>query len=81
MGTPISPVSSRQKPAEAHQVLCTGRPRPRGVDAPTPVSQILSFERQNNLAINVFGWDKGLIVYQSSKQPPDIPYNQPAVNQ
>ena len=39
-----------------------------GVDAPMPVSQILKVERQNNLAINVFGWDKGVIVYQSSKQ-------------
>ena len=44
-----------------------------GVDAPTPVSQILKVERHNNLAINVFGWDKGVIVYQSSKQPPGIP--------
>ena len=26
-------------------------------------------ERQNNLAINVFGWDKGVIVHQLSKQP------------
>ena len=27
------------------------------IDAPTPISQIGKVERQNNLAINVFGWD------------------------
>ena len=44
-----------------------------GIDAPTPISQIPRFERQNDMAINVFGWDKGLIVHQISKQPEDIP--------
>ncbi|KAK3790228.1 hypothetical protein RRG08_027443 [Elysia crispata] len=34
-----------------------------GVDAPTPISQIGKVERQNDLAINVFGWDKGVIVH------------------
>ena len=28
----------------------------------------LRVERQNNLAINVFGWDKGVIVHHISKQ-------------
>ena len=40
-----------------------------GIDAPTPISQIASVERQNYLAINVFGWDKGVIVHHVSKQP------------
>ncbi|KAK3778630.1 hypothetical protein RRG08_033410 [Elysia crispata] len=40
-----------------------------GIDAPTPISQIGKVERQNNLAINVFGWDKGVIVHHVSKQP------------
>ena len=40
-----------------------------GIDAPTPISQIGEVERQNNLAINVFGWDKGVIVHRLSKQP------------
>ncbi|KAK3800107.1 hypothetical protein RRG08_015073 [Elysia crispata] len=40
-----------------------------GIDAPTPISQIGEVERQNNLAINVFGWDKGVIVHHLSKQP------------
>ena len=44
-----------------------------GIDAPTPISQIPRFERQNDMAINVFGWDKGLTVHQISKQPEDIP--------
>ena len=29
-----------------------------GIDTPTPISQIGKVERQNDLAINVFGWDK-----------------------
>ena len=40
-----------------------------GIDAPTPISQIDKVERHNNLAINVFGWDKGVIVHHLSKQP------------
>ena len=40
-----------------------------GIDAPTPISQIASVERQNYLAIKVFGWDKGVIVHHVSKQP------------
>ena len=43
------------------------------INAPTPISQIGKVERQNNLAINVFGWDKGITVHRLSKQPQDIP--------
>ena len=38
-----------------------------------PFSQIPRAERQNNQAVNVFGWDKGVIVHHISKQPEDIP--------
>ena len=44
-----------------------------GIDAPTPISQIPKVEGQNNLAINVFGCDKGVIVHHISKQPEDMP--------
>ena len=44
-----------------------------GIDTPTPISQIGKVERQNDLANNVFGWDKGVIVHHISKQPEDIP--------
>ena len=44
-----------------------------GIDAPTPVSQIPKVERQNNLAINVFGWEKGVTVHHISKQPENMP--------
>ena len=44
-----------------------------GIDAPAPISQIKRAERQNNLTINVFGWDKGVIVHHISKQPEDMP--------
>ena len=30
-------------------------------------------EKQNNLAINVFGWDKGVTIHRLSKQPQEIP--------
>ena len=42
-----------------------------GIDAPTPISQILRVDRQNNLAIKVL--DKGVIVHHISKQPKDMP--------
>ena len=32
----------------------------QGVDAPTPISQIPKVEKQSNLAIYVFGWNKGV---------------------
>ena len=44
-----------------------------GIDAPTPISQILRVEQQNNLTIDVFGWDKGVIVHHISEQPQEIP--------
>ena len=40
-----------------------------GIDFPLPVSQVPKLEKQNGLAINVFGWDKGVIVHHISKQP------------
>ncbi|MEW8615747.1 MAG: hypothetical protein AB2610_21530, partial [Candidatus Thiodiazotropha sp.] len=39
----------------------------------TPISQIPNVEKQSNLAINVFGWDKGVTVHHLSKQPQEIP--------
>ena len=44
-----------------------------GIDVPTPISQIGKVEHQNDLAISVFGWDKGVIVHHVSKQPEDMP--------
>ena len=46
-----------------------------GIDFPTPVSQIDKLERQNpNLAINVFGWEKGnVVVYKISEKGGEIP--------
>ena len=45
----------------------------QGIDAPTPISQIPKVEKLNNLAINVFGWDKGVTVYRLSAQPDGMP--------
>ena len=36
-----------------------------GIDAPTLMSQITKVEKQNNLAINVFGWVKGVAVHSA----------------
>ena len=44
-----------------------------GIISPVPISQIPRTERQNNRAVNLFGWDKGAIVHHISKQPEDIP--------
>ena len=44
-----------------------------GIDAPSHISQIPKVERQNNLAISVFGWDKGIIIHRLNKHSEDIP--------
>ena len=41
-----------------------------GIDTPTPISQISKVEKQNDLAINVFGWDGAcVIIYRLSERP------------
>ena len=45
----------------------------QGIDSPTPISQIPKVEKRNNLAINVFVWDKGVTVNRLSIQPDGIP--------
>ena len=44
-----------------------------GINAPTPIDQIERVEKQNNLALNVFGWAcRQVVVYSLSKQPGNI---------
>jgi hypothetical protein len=44
-----------------------------GIDAPTPISQIDKVEKLNNIAINVYGWERSnVIVYKISKQLPEV---------
>ena len=45
----------------------------KATDAPTSISAILKVEKQTKLAINVFGWKKGVIVHHLSKQPANMP--------
>ena len=41
-----------------------------GIDTPTPISQISKVEKQNDLAINVFGWDGAcVIIHRLSERP------------
>ena len=40
-----------------------------GINAPTPISQIPRMEKQNNLAINIFGWKSGVINHRLRNQP------------
>ena len=37
-----------------------------GISAPTPLSQLDRVERQNGVALNVYGWDKGVVVHRLS---------------
>jgi hypothetical protein len=39
-----------------------------GIDFPTPLSQITRFENQNNISINVFGYDDEIFPLQISKK-------------
>ena len=44
-----------------------------GIDALTTINQIKKVEKQNEIAINVFGYEnKPIIVYQLSEQPASI---------
>ena len=50
----------------------------RGTDAPKHISQINKLENQKKkIAINVFSWDKGVIVYRLSKQHEAVPRTNP----
>ena len=43
-----------------------------GIDFPTPINQIEKVEQQNNLSINVYGYENNVIVpYRLSKQSGD----------
>ena len=44
-----------------------------GIGTLMPISQIPKIERQNDLAINIFRLDEGIIVYRFSKQPGQMP--------
>ncbi|KAK3743261.1 hypothetical protein RRG08_058344 [Elysia crispata] len=69
MGPSVCPVSSCRSPRQTSQIPHRRWTRLHRHRRPSPISQIASVERQNNLAINVFGWDKGVIVHRLSKQP------------
>ena len=51
-----------------------------GIDYPTPISQISRIEKQNPLAINVFGWDKGVIIHRLSERACDAAQARTTVN-
>ena len=42
-----------------------------GIDFPTPISQINKIERQNNIALNVYGYERAVVPYHISGQPTD----------
>ena len=43
-----------------------------GIDSPTPIDQIKKVEKQNEMAINVFGYeDKSITVYRLSERSLD----------
>jgi hypothetical protein len=44
-----------------------------GIDSPTPLTQIKKVERQNGLAINVFGYDNGIYPLHTSEASAHIP--------
>lgn len=43
------------------------------INAPIPISHITKVGKQNNLALDVFGWDKEVIIHLFSKQPEYLP--------
>ena len=56
-------------PVDKHPQRCSSYPKDDGLDfsgisSPTPISEISRVESQNNLAINVFGWDGVVTVFK-----------------
>ena len=45
----------------------------QGIDFPTPISQINKIERQNNIALNVYGYERAVVPYHISGQPTEMP--------
>ena len=45
----------------------------KGIDFPTPISQINKMERQNNIALNVYGYERAVVRYHISGQPIEMP--------
>ena len=43
------------------------------IDFPTPISQIKKIERQNNIALNVYGYVRAVVPYQISGQRSEMP--------
>ena len=44
-----------------------------GIDFPTSISQINKIERQNNIALNVYGYERAVVPYHISGQPTEMP--------
>ena len=44
-----------------------------GIDFPTPISQINKIERQNNIGLNVYGYERAVVPYHISGQPSEMP--------
>ena len=73
MGPPICPVSSCRSHGQTNQIPHRRWSRLHRYRYPHTHFSDRKVERQNDLAINVFGWDKGVIVHHVSKQPEDMP--------
>ena len=44
-----------------------------GIDFSTPISQINKIERQNNIALNIYGYERAVVPYHISGQPIEMP--------
>ena len=63
------PKTRRGSPSTLYRTASTSG----GLTLQRPSPRYQKVERQNNRAINIFGWDKGVIIHQLSKQPHDMP--------
>ena len=43
------------------------------IDFPTPISQINKLERQNHIALNVYGYQRAVVLYHTFGQPSEMP--------
>ena len=69
-------MNSALHPAKQHLNRLSSYPQVNlnleGIDFPTPISQIPKFEKQNDLAINVYGYERKVVPYHISNQPREM---------
>ena len=61
MGIKVSLISSKNNLNSPYSYPKQDNLNMEGIDFPTPISQINKIERQNNIALNVYGYERAVV--------------------